>query len=64
MKRNIFTLVVVIMAVIAVSCGKKVEEASVPVPTGDGFYYTTFADGKLAADASNKAMVLDFYTDW
>lgn len=63
MNKKFFTLVAVIVAVIAVSCGKNADEASVPSSAGDSFYYSTFADAKVAADASGKAMVLDFYTD-
>ncbi len=64
MQKKILTIAAVIIAVIAVSCGKKAEEASVSAPSGDNFYYTTFAEAKVAAEASGKNMVLDFYTDW
>ena len=62
MKKKFITLAAVILAVTAVSCGKKAEETS--VPAGDNYFYTTFAEAKIAAEASGKSMVLDFYTDW
>ncbi len=64
MQKKFFMIVAVMIAVIAASCGKKADQASVPAPTGGKFYYSTFAEGKIAADASGKAMLLDFYTDW
>ena len=63
MKKKIILLMAVMVAVIAVSCGEKADEASVPSSAGDKFYYTTFAEAKIDADASDKEMVLDFYTD-
>ena len=64
MKKKMFTLAVMMFAIIAISCGKKADEASIPEPTGAGFYYTNFADAKIAADLSGKPIVIDFHTDW
>ncbi len=64
MKKKIFSLAVILMAVVAVSCGKKADEAQVSAPASGNYYYATFAEAKVAAEASGKSMVLDFYTDW
>ena len=62
MNKRIITLLVFIMAILAVSCGKKAEET---VSTQmESFYYTTFADAKVAAAETGKPIVIDFYTDW
>lgn len=66
MYKKIFLVLVLITAVVAVSCGKKVESkmtttTDVGLPS---FVYTSFADAKAAAEKSDKHMVLEFSTDW
>ncbi len=61
MKKKIFSLAVILMAVVAVSCGQKKEK--VVAENGD-YYFATYADAKIKAEEHNRGMVLDFYTDW
>lgn len=56
-----WTLVTLIVVLLAASCSQKAEKSTELV---DGFIYTTYADAFAAAEASGKQMVLDFYTDW
>ena len=59
MHKKIVILVAVLVAIIGTSCGKKVPE-----PEGGKFYYSQFANAKIAAEITNKPIVIDFYTDW
>lgn len=59
MNKKIIILVAVLVTIIGASCGKKA-----PVPADGKFYYSQFANAKIAAEMTNKPMVIDFYTDW
>ena len=61
MKKQLIALTVLLVAVIAVSCGKKTEST---MSSNEHFYYMTFAEGLAAAEQSGKSIVIDFYTDW
>ena len=50
-------LSVLLVAVLAVSCGQKVEEVLTDAP-----YVTTLAEAKAAA-ADGKPILIDFFTD-
>ena len=58
MRKFSMILTVLLVTVIAVSCGQKVAEE----PLTEAPFVTTLADAKLAA-AEGKPILLDFYTD-
>lgn len=61
MKKQLIVLTVLLVAVLAISCGQKAEDT---MSSNDSFVYSTFAEGFAAAEKSGKSIVIDFYTDW
>lgn len=62
--KNLLTLsLVVLVAIVAISCGQQ-EEKSEMQNESASFVYPTFAAAEKAAAENGQYMVLDFYTDW
>jgi hypothetical protein len=58
MSRKSILMSAFMVAVVAVSCGQKVQEPLTEAP-----FVTTLTEAKTAA-AGSKAILLDFYTHW
>lgn len=58
MRRVSILVFVMLAAIIAFSCGKKVQEPLTEAP-----FFATLDEAKLAA-ADGRPILLDFYTDW
>ncbi|MDF1544831.1 MAG: hypothetical protein P1R58_06975 [bacterium] len=59
--RRILAMTAVALLMIIAACstdqGNLVTDSGAP-------HYTTFAEAKAAATSGNKAILVDFYTDW
>ena len=61
MRKILLVTLMLVSAVLAVSCGEKADQT---VADDGTFIYAAFADAEKAAADGDKYMVLDFYTDW
>ncbi len=58
MRRVSILVLVMLVAVIAISCGKKVQEPLTEAP-----FFASLEEAKQAA-LDGRPILLDFYTDW